>query len=457
MTWIGIDDTDSPTGGCTTHVLTEVIRVAREAGFELIGYPRLVRLNPNAPGRTRGNAALAARFGRGRGRPRRLGEIGGAPLHAFPRGAPLSMSAGATLVELAWRTVLVESRTEPGTDPALVATRRLLPTSLYWEAVRNQLDRGKVEGLLRKEGALVRTAGSGEGIVGAAAALSWRGAHPTWELIAYRGTLAKGARLPIPVARMERTERRFPELFQCQDARTRRILVSPHTACPILLGLRATRPDHLPEALPLVAVEPVDRWVIFESNQGTGDHLSDLALGELRPYGSARLSGEIVDRPESVRGGHWKFRLREPQSHQEVECVAFEPTKTLPRLVRELRPGDRVRVWGGIAEEPPFRLEGIEVRRLAVRTSSAPNPRCPECGARARSLGAARGFRCIRCRRRLPLEVRGKGARENGPTLGTYHPTPSSRRHLAPRAPESPDGRSTPIRLPRRARSDLYR
>jgi tRNA(Ile2)-agmatinylcytidine synthase len=457
MTWIGIDDTDSPTGGCTTHVLTEVIRVAREAGFDLIGYPRLVRLNPNAPGRTRGNAALAARFGRGRGRAKRLGEIGGAPLDAFSQGGPLSRNATSTLVELAWRTVLRESRTEEGTDPALVATPRLLPANLYWEAVRNQIDRGKVHALLRQAGALVRTSGSGEGIVGAAAAVGWRGAHPTWELIAYRAAQAKGARLPIPAARIERAEHRFPELFQCRDARTRRVLVSPHTACPILLGLRATRPDHLAEALPLIAVEPFDRWVIFESNQGTGDHLSDLAVGELQPYGSARISGEVVDRPRSVRGGHWGFRLREPESHRELECVAFEPTKTLPRIVRELRPGDRVRVWGGIAEEPLFRLEGIEVQRTVVRIAAGPNPRCPRCGARARSLGAARGFRCVRCRRRLPLEVRERGVREKGPTLGTYHPTPSARRHLAPRAPDSPDGRSTSVRLPRRARSDLYR
>ncbi|MCI4364373.1 MAG: DUF1743 domain-containing protein, partial [Thermoplasmata archaeon] len=277
MSWIGIDDTDSPTGGCTTHVLTEVIRAAGEAGIDLIGYPRLVRLNPNAPGRTRGNAALGAHFGVGHGAPKWIGKFGGVPLRSYPKGGPLAASTVRELIELSWEVVLSGSRLgEDGTDPALVSLSRLLPSSLYWEAVRTQLDPSKVEGLLRREGASWRSEGSGEGIVGAAAALSWRGIGASWELIAYRPAGATAPRRAIPASRLIQAERRYPELFQCQDRRTRRVLVSPHTPCPILFGLRATSPEHLPQALDLVANEPVERWAVFESNQGSGDHLGRL-------------------------------------------------------------------------------------------------------------------------------------------------------------------------------------
>jgi len=55
MLHIGIDDTDSIKGGCTTWLATEIIAELSE--FDLIGPPRLVRLNPNVPWKTRGSYA----------------------------------------------------------------------------------------------------------------------------------------------------------------------------------------------------------------------------------------------------------------------------------------------------------------------------------------------------------------------------------------------------------------
>src|SRR2546427_672498 len=74
--WIGVDDTDSLRGMCTTFLAAELVRdLTRD--FDLIGYPRLVRLNPNIPWKTRGNAAVWLRIGSGRGQPMKVGELGG--------------------------------------------------------------------------------------------------------------------------------------------------------------------------------------------------------------------------------------------------------------------------------------------------------------------------------------------------------------------------------------------
>jgi tRNA(Ile2) 2-agmatinylcytidine synthetase len=58
---VGIDDTDSHRGGCTTYVgyllVKEVIKRWGAQAFR--DFPRLVRLNPNVPFKTRGNAAVA--------------------------------------------------------------------------------------------------------------------------------------------------------------------------------------------------------------------------------------------------------------------------------------------------------------------------------------------------------------------------------------------------------------
>ena len=57
MLHIGIDDTDSLGGGCTTWLITEIISELSE--LDLVDFPRLVRLNPNVPWKTRGNGALS--------------------------------------------------------------------------------------------------------------------------------------------------------------------------------------------------------------------------------------------------------------------------------------------------------------------------------------------------------------------------------------------------------------
>ena len=55
---IGLDDTDAPGGLCTTW-LGAVLACRLEAAGVPVRERRLVRLNPNAPFRTRGNAAIA--------------------------------------------------------------------------------------------------------------------------------------------------------------------------------------------------------------------------------------------------------------------------------------------------------------------------------------------------------------------------------------------------------------
>ncbi|HEV2448972.1 MAG TPA: DUF1743 domain-containing protein [Thermoplasmata archaeon] len=458
MTWVGIDDTDSPEGGCTTFTLTELLRCARGHGAELIGHPRLVRLNPNAPGKTRGNAALSARFGRGAGPARPIGQLDGKPVLAYPKGGPLPRPRESEFLEAAWDAVRRTSAyPAPHTDPALVATHRQLPADLYWEAVRGQLSSRVVRQFLESQLADFRYLGSDSGLVGAAAAISWPGAHPTWELIAYRRAGRSGPREGPTPGSIALLESRYPELFQCRDRRTRRVLVSPHTPCPILLGLRATRPERLPKALHALETEPVDRWVIYRSNQGTGDHLLDRPFAELAPYDSARVTGRVLEAPRVRAGGHWIVPITEDGRGPGLECIAFEPTKTLPRIVRRLTVGDRVRVWGGLGEGPPFRIEGIEVLSTGPRRTPAPLSRCRDCRARLRSRGTGRGYRCSGCGREYPPEIRGRRAGAVAPARGAYHPTPSARRHLAPRAPETDDGRGPAPRLPRRPRTDLYR
>ena len=59
---IGLDDTDSTKGGCTTYLAAVLIEKLEKFNVQFIDYPALIRLNPNVPWKTRGNGALCLRF-----------------------------------------------------------------------------------------------------------------------------------------------------------------------------------------------------------------------------------------------------------------------------------------------------------------------------------------------------------------------------------------------------------
>ena len=59
---IGLDDTDSTKGGCTTYLAALLIEKLESFDVKFIDYPALIRLNPNVPWKTRGNGALCLRF-----------------------------------------------------------------------------------------------------------------------------------------------------------------------------------------------------------------------------------------------------------------------------------------------------------------------------------------------------------------------------------------------------------
>jgi tRNA(Ile2)-agmatinylcytidine synthase len=412
------------------------VRTANGLGFDLLHEPRLVRLNPNVPTKTRGNAALVARFVHGRGRAEVIGSLPDGPALCYRAGRDLTDRERLRLADELWATVQRASAgSDPGTDPALLLVRRRPPAALYWEAVRRVVTREEVDRWLRGTASIVRSVPSGVGLIGAAAAISWAGAHPTWEAIAYREPGRWGTDRDVDRDSVAAAAVRHPELFLCIDPRTRRVMIAPHTSCPILFGIRATKPTAAVEALKEIRSEPVERWLLFRTNQGTGDHVRRPWPLPPLPYTAGAISGRLLEPAVSQGGGHLLFSL-ELESGARVRCAVFEPTKTLPPVVRSLLPGDRVRLWGGSGRDPLFRVEGIDLVALRPRRRSSTNPRCPACAHRMGSMGAGRGFRCGQCRYRSPPESRELRRVSPEFPVGRYHPTPSARRHLAPRGPE---------------------
>ena len=160
---LGLDDTDSARGYCTTY-LAYRIAVDLQPDLRVLPYPRLVRLNPNIPFKTRGNAAVCLQI-----------EAEDADL-AFERlsakVAELSDVSGGANAGMA----LLE-------DP-MSASRF---EELYHDALCGVISPHRVRRLLREAGVRSFELGNGMGIVGAASALGFgEGSDHTFERVAYR-------------------------------------------------------------------------------------------------------------------------------------------------------------------------------------------------------------------------------------------------------------------------------
>ena len=55
---IGIDDTDSPKGMCTTFLSYKIVKFLEKQEIQFMDFPSLIRFNPNIPWKTRGNGAV---------------------------------------------------------------------------------------------------------------------------------------------------------------------------------------------------------------------------------------------------------------------------------------------------------------------------------------------------------------------------------------------------------------
>ena len=126
MTLIAFDDTDSRDGMCTTYLMLKFIRSLGEIddSLQVIGYPKLVRLNPNIPYKTRGNGALCVEVGYGVGEQISLGRWGSNELWMTweADGTHLLTSEMEDLVmKLAVRVVKEFAMLDgDGTDPGIV-------------------------------------------------------------------------------------------------------------------------------------------------------------------------------------------------------------------------------------------------------------------------------------------------------------------------------------------------
>jgi tRNA(Ile2)-agmatinylcytidine synthase len=274
------------------------------------------------------------------------------------------------------------------------------------------------------------------GIIGALAAVGETLADDhTYELIAYRLPENCGLKRKVDeVSIFEVDELTRPYTFNNVDTEKGRVIITPRGPDPILFGIRGETPEIVKKAFGLVRpLEPVERWVIFRTNQGTDAHLKRaVTLNRLEPFNSVIVAGVVSRNPRIIPLRHVIFSIKDESG--EVDCAAYEPTGTLRKVARQLIIGDNVEVYGAVRKPSQgkpltINLEKINILALAPKTVLE-NHMCPKCGKRLKSMGKDKGFRCEKCSARFDDAGKVQTAVDRGLETGLYVTSTRSQRHL---------------------------
>ncbi len=418
---IAVDDTDSVKGNCTTYLATEFVRELTQ-DLDLIGNPRLVRLNPAVPWKTRGNGALVMEFGTGNSSGRKIGEINGRDIFCFHDGASV-----ADPKEILERLipVLMRNRSDISDSGLIISDIRPDP-SFYRRGVTTILDRKEIEEELNRIGATTFTTGNGRGLIGAMCAMSWVPGDSTFELLAYRKKEKWGTERSFEPLSVMRMEENYPTTFNSWDWELKKPAMIPATPCPVLYGLRGDVMEDLAVAAAALETEERDRWMVFLTNQGTDDHILT-ETHSLIPNQSYAVTGTVAGKARRLRGGH--LLLDMDTKYGPLTCAAYEPSKGFRDAFQDLIPGDKITVLGEIREEPRvLNSEKLHVISMAENIEIS-NPDCPVCGKKMKSAGKGQAYRCKKCRTKAAETIRTTIPRNL--ETGWYEPPASSRRHLS--------------------------
>ena len=400
-----------------------------DTGFDIIGPPRLIRLNPNIPWKTRGNGALSIKIGIGIGEKIKIGEFQGTNLFCHSESSKEYQDTSRIKEIVEGAIEKYAKFDDKKTNPGFVLCRKKPSFNEYEKRVRKVISIEETKKTLDLLNADYRGYKNSRGLIGATGAISWEPIHDkTYELIAYREKEKWGTKRFVDDRSAKEIDKHCPSTFDNYDYDNKHNRLFPNSPCPILYGIRGGNKKELLKAKSLVKSEKIASWLIFETNQGTDDHLQNKKIKDIQPYESVIVKGKICKEPYTIKGGHVIFTIED--STGEIDCAAYEPTKQFRKIIRNLSTEDTVKVYGGVREEPlAINVEKINVKKLAKKIEKVENPVCPKCGKHMKSKGANQGYKCVKCGTKSDSPI--VKEKNRSISVGFYEVPVCARRHLS--------------------------
>jgi tRNA(Ile2)-agmatinylcytidine synthase len=406
---IGIDDTDSPKGMCTTFLAYKIINRLKKENVDFLDFPNLVRFNPNIPWKTRGNGAV---------------------------GFKISTSNPKKIKNLVKKFVKQYSDVKNGANPGLVFCQdENIPDEflkLSSDAMWKLIHRNEAKKILSKHNLDFFYLGNGQGLVGATGVIGYNFEDQTYELLSYRKSSQFGKKRFIDKSKVKQMqEKTYPNTFNSFDSKKNKVLLMPHGPDPVFYGVRGEDSMTLISASKMIQPkEKLAGYLIFKSNQGTGDHLkNEIDVNNFLPYTSGKLQGVVDSKPIVTKGGHVLFSIN--VKNIKIHCAVYKPTQ-ITNIAKELIVGDKIKVGGGIRKATKslpriLNLEFIQILKLEKK-SKLVNPFCQKCKKHMKSKGKNQGFQCVHCKNTSAHKTRHFITRSIKKEL--YIPEVSAHRHL---------------------------
>lgn len=393
---------------CTTFLASHIINKFKENGIELVDYPRLIRLNPFARFKTRGNGGVSLKI---------------------KNDEKASLARQIVFSEVERLSMFDCDNTNPG---VIFYEGEITPEmeKYAFRAIYEFITIEDAEKFGKSVGCEIHKFKKGRGIIGSIAAISLPLSDYTFELLAYRDSKNYGTKRQIDYESVYLMDKEtFPDTFENVDYSENYIAIEPKTPCPVLYGIRSNTVEALKSAKDIVKVsEPIVDWCIFKTNQHTDMHIQKAEnIASMKQFGCYEVVGNVKNKPKIIDGGHMFFYLEDESG--KIECGAYEPTKNFRHIVSKLRVGDKIKVFGGIGEQNTFNIEKFQV--IDLNDIEYKNPIC-ECGKRMTSAGRNKGFKCKKCGNRIESNEKVPIVITRDLKNSKFYETPvSARRHLS--------------------------
>jgi tRNA(Ile2)-agmatinylcytidine synthase len=411
---IGLDDTDSTRGKCTTHAAYRITDyLLNHKISEFVDYPLLIRLNPNIPWKTRGNGAVCLRF-----------------------RTAYHEDVLDRLMDLVHHETLVASGANPGI--AVYCGESIPPSiqSFARKALYDVVSRKMAEELARRHQIRFFIDGNGQGLVGSIAAIgTLLQEDHTFEAVAYRkqekcGTLRKLDSSQV----VQYDTETFPYTFNNYDRSHHRVLILPHGPDPVFCGIRGESAEIVVSALRKLQIsEKLEGHMVFRTNQGTNQHLqNEVGFADIKCYTAGFSQCRVDSRPTVIEGGHAMFSVRDPIGAV-VNAAVYEPTD-LVNIAAKLEVGDVIKIGFGVRKPTSKHLRILNVEYLQILETKeifeTVNPTCLACNKRMKSEGVNKGFRCHKCGSRDKDAKKIVILKPRMIETRLFVPTPRAHRHL---------------------------
>ena len=330
---IGFDDTDSPTGMCTTFLAYKIVDLLQKQKTEFLDFPKLIRFNPNIPWKTRGNGAVSLK---------------------------IKTNQPSKIKKQIKNLVSKYSDTKNGANPGLVFFENDIIPSEFTKfsnlALWQLINRNNAKKFVKKNNLDFYYEGNGQGLIGAISAIGYDFSDHTLELLSYRKKSKFGKERIISAESVKKMqENTFPYTFNSFDTKKSRVLITPHGPDPVFYGVRGENVDSLVTATKILqSNEKLDGHVFFTVT--SKNH--EFWCAVYKETGISTIASNLIIGDKiSVGGGVRKA------------------SKNFPRIIN---------------------LEFIKIISLEKNLSET-NPICKKCNKKMKSKGRNQGFQCIKC------------------------------------------------------------